>query len=64
VNELLERLIGYGPMPRPSEVLLRCHDRQISSNLASPREGHYCHPSTGKLGVGATEPFLEQTWPG
>ena len=30
VTELLERLIGYGPQPRPSEVLLRIHDRQIS----------------------------------
>jgi molybdopterin/thiamine biosynthesis adenylyltransferase len=63
VSELLERLIGYGPKERPSEVLLRCHDREISTNIALPREGHYCHPSSGKLGVGMTQPFLEQTWP-
>lgn len=63
VSELLERFIGYGPEPRPSEVLLRCHDREISTNVAASREGHYCHPSTGKLGIGITEPFLEQTWP-
>lgn len=63
VCELLERLIGYGPEPRPSEVLLRCHDREISTNVAAPREGHYCHPSSGKLGAGMTIPFLEQTWP-
>lgn len=63
VSEILERLIGYGPTPRPSEVLLRCHDREISTNLAQPRPGHYCHPASGKLGVGITEPFLEQTWP-
>lgn len=62
VSELLERLIGYGPEPRPSEVLFRCHEREISTNLVSPQEGHYCHPSSGKLGLGITEPFLEQTW--
>jgi molybdopterin/thiamine biosynthesis adenylyltransferase len=63
VGELLERLIGYGRSPRPSEVLLRCHEREISTNIAPPREGHYCHPSSGKLGAGMAEPFLEQTWP-
>jgi len=63
VSELLERLIGYGPTPRPSEILLRCHEREISTNVAQPREHHYCNPSSGKLGVGITQPFLEQTWP-
>jgi molybdopterin/thiamine biosynthesis adenylyltransferase len=63
VAELLERLIGYGPTARPSEILLRCHDREISTNVASPRDGHYCHPSSGKLGLGVTQPFLEQVWP-
>jgi hypothetical protein len=63
VSELLERLIGYGPTDRPGEVLLRCHEREISTNVALPREGHYCDPSSGKLGLGITEPFLEQTWP-
>jgi len=63
VSELLERLIGYGPDERPSEVLLRCHEREISTNRALPRDGHYCHQSSGKLGLGITQPFLEQTWP-
>ena len=63
VSELLERLIGYGPESRPSEVLLRCHEREISTNVALPKEGHYCHPASCKLGVGMTQPFLEQTWP-
>ena len=40
VNELIERLTGFGPTPRPSEILLRLHERQISTNLASPRPGH------------------------
>jgi molybdopterin/thiamine biosynthesis adenylyltransferase len=63
VSELLERLIGYGPEPRPSEILLRCHEREISTNIAQPRLGHYCHPSTGKMGIGMTQPFLEVIWP-
>ena len=62
VSELLERLIHYGPEPEPTEVLLRSHEREISTNDQAPREGHYCHPGQGKLGFGATAPFLEQTW--
>lgn len=63
VAELLERLIGYGPTPRPSEVLMRWHEREMSSNTAAPREGHYCNHASGKWGRGVTSPFLEQTWP-
>lgn len=63
VSELLERLIGYGPEPRPTEILLRYHDREISTNIAQPRERHYCHPLSGKMGIGVTQPYLEQTWP-
>lgn len=62
VGELLERLIHYGPEPVPSEVLLRVHEREVSTNNQPPRERHYCHPASGKLGLGLTEPFLEQTW--
>ena len=62
VSELLERLIGYGDSPRPSEVLLRLHDRALSTNTAEPAPHHYCHPDAGKLGRGDTEPFLEQVW--
>lgn len=63
VSELLERFIGYGPEPRPSEILLRCHDREISANIDTPRATHYCDFSSGKFGIGITDPFLEQTWP-
>jgi molybdopterin/thiamine biosynthesis adenylyltransferase len=63
VSELLERLIGYGPEPRPSEMLLRAHEREISTNVCEPLSRHYCHGSSGRLGLGPTEPFLEQTWP-
>jgi molybdopterin/thiamine biosynthesis adenylyltransferase len=62
ISELLERLIGYGPEPRPNEVLLRCHEREISTNLALPKEGHYCHPGVGIIGRGDTQPFLGLTW--
>jgi molybdopterin/thiamine biosynthesis adenylyltransferase len=62
VNELLDRLIGYGPPDRPTEVLLRLHEREVSTNRAAPREAHYCHPSQGKWGAGAGEPFLDQLW--
>jgi len=63
VNELLDRLIGYGPPERPSETLLRLHEREISTNHAHPREGHYCHPGAGKWGAGGEQPFLGQLWP-
>lgn len=63
VSELLDRLIGFGPEPRPSEVLLRGHDREISTNICSPRSGHYCDAASGKLGLALTNPLLEQTWP-
>lgn len=61
-SELLERLTGYGPKPRPSEILLRLHDREISTNIVTPREHHYCHPASGKQGLGNTMPWLEQVW--
>lgn len=62
VGELLERLIHYGPDPVPTEVLLRSHEREVSTNHQAPRDGHYCHPDEGKLGVGITTPLLEQIW--
>lgn len=62
VSELLERLIGYGPCPRPSEILLRLHEREISTNLADPRPGHYCDPASGKVGAADVVPFLGQAW--
>jgi molybdopterin/thiamine biosynthesis adenylyltransferase len=63
VNELLDRLIGYGPPERPNETLLRIHEREISTNRAEPRETHYCHVGQGKWGAGDEEPFLGQLWP-
>jgi hypothetical protein len=62
VAELLERLVRCGPDERPSEVLLRVHDREISTNHADPGPRHYCHPASGKHGAGFTSPFLDMTW--
>ncbi|SFQ30432.1 Molybdopterin or thiamine biosynthesis adenylyltransferase [Bradyrhizobium sp. Ghvi] len=63
INELLERLIGFGPSPRPTEVLFRWHEREISTNNAKPRPQHYCDPESHKIGKGESNPFLEQAWP-
>jgi hypothetical protein len=62
VSEFLERLVGYGPEPRPSEVLLRFHDREISTNCAAPLDRHYCNENSGRVGIGAGSPFLDQLW--
>jgi hypothetical protein len=62
VMEMLERLIGFGPEPRPTETLIRFHDREISTNLAEPVGRHFCNPQQNKIGKGMTEPFLEQVW--
>jgi molybdopterin/thiamine biosynthesis adenylyltransferase len=63
ITELLDRLIGFGPTPRPTEVLLRWHEREISTNRANPRSKHYCDPASNKIAKGDTQPFLEQLWP-
>lgn len=62
VSELLERLVGYGPAPVPSEVILRLHEREVSTNRLAPNPGHYCDPAAGKLGSANSTPFLEQMW--
>ena len=62
VAELLERLTGYGPTPAPSELIVRAHEREISTNSLSPRDGHFCDPAAGTIGAGDCEPFLHLTW--
>ncbi len=62
VTELIERFVGFGPSPRPSEVLLRAHDREISTNIVAPNPGHYCDPSAGMLGAATIHPFLDLAW--
>lgn len=62
VTELIERLVGFGPEPVPSELIFRLHDREMSTNREEPQGGHYCDPSAGKLGTGHAGPFLGQMW--
>ncbi|HYN96859.1 MAG TPA: ThiF family adenylyltransferase [Pilimelia sp.] len=62
VAELLERLTRYGPEPAPSELLVRAHEREISTNARIVRPGHYCDPAAGVLGAGDIEPFLGMMW--
>jgi molybdopterin/thiamine biosynthesis adenylyltransferase/proteasome lid subunit RPN8/RPN11 len=62
VNELLERLVGYGVEPAPGEVLARVHDRELSTNTRSPNPGHYCADGALQRGAGDREPMLELTW--
>lgn len=61
VSELLERLIGYGEQPAPSELLLRVHDRKVSVNSDHPADGHYCHPATTL--AYDEDMFLGMNWP-
>lgn len=62
VSELLERLIGYGEDPTPSELLLLIHDRTVRANDPPPTPGHYCDP--GKNLAEKDEPgrFLGINW--
>jgi molybdopterin/thiamine biosynthesis adenylyltransferase len=61
VTELLDRLFGLSGETPPSEVLLRVHDRAVSTTTARPNEGHYC-ADRSVWGRGDVEPFLEQMW--
>jgi hypothetical protein len=62
VAELLERFIGYGPDEEPGELLIRCHEREVSTNSRLPTTHHYCDPAEGLLGYGDRTPYLGQTW--
>jgi len=61
VSELLDRLFGFSGDDPPSELLMRLHDRMLSTTRIAPREGHYCADRT-VWGRGDTDPFLEQLW--
>lgn len=62
VNELLERLVGYGVDQPPGELLARIHDRELSTNTRPANPGHYCADGSAARGAGDREPFLEMTW--
>lgn len=61
VNEMLERLIGYGPTPAPSEILIRLQDRELRTVAVAAQRGHYC-TDRGIWGRGDADPFLGQLW--
>lgn len=44
INELLDRLIGYGAEPGAgsTETLIRLHERKLGFNSKQPRSGHWC----------------------
>ena len=62
VNEMLERLVGYGADPPPGELLARIHDRELSTNTRLANPGHYCADGSVARGAGDREPLLEMTW--
>jgi molybdopterin/thiamine biosynthesis adenylyltransferase/proteasome lid subunit RPN8/RPN11 len=61
VTELLDRLFGLSGDDPPTELLVRVHDRAISTTRVSPQPEHYCG-QRHYWGRGDTDPFLEQLW--
>lgn len=61
VAELLERLIGYGDTPTPSELILCVHDRAVHSNAEPPSPGHYCDPTIRLIGTDS-DMYLGLNW--
>lgn len=61
VGELLERLVGYGDNPTPSEQLLYIHDRAVRVNHEEPHADHYCDPATPRVGTDR-DMFLGLNW--
>lgn len=61
VSEFLERLVGYGDTPTPSELILYMHDRSVRGNVEEPRPGHYCDPAARRIGTDH-DMFLGLNW--
>ena len=61
INEMLSRIFGYARGNGGSELLLRLHDRAMSTNQVEPVSGHYCGDVT-LWGRGDAEPMLGQLW--
>jgi molybdopterin/thiamine biosynthesis adenylyltransferase len=62
VNEMLERLFGYGHGDAPSELLLRLADRSLNRSLLPPDPNHYCGDRT-QWARGDEAPMLGLVWP-
>ncbi len=61
VSELLERLVGFGESPAPTELILRIHDRTVRHNAETGLAGHYCDPTKRLVGTDR-EMFLGLNW--
>lgn len=61
VSEMLERLVGYGDEEAATELLVRLHDRKLSSITGTCTPEHYC-ADRDTWGRGDVVPFLGQVW--
>lgn len=61
VGELIERLVGYGDTPTPTELILYIHDRAVRGNIEDPHPGHYCDPAQPRFGSDH-DMFLGLNW--
>lgn len=62
VGELVERLVGFARSPRPSELLLRFHERDVRLNDGHIRPGCYCDIGNVDRPLGDVAPFLGVNW--
>ena len=61
VSEMLDRLIDYSSLAvRPTELLIRLHDRKLSTNSKPPRGAHWCG-RRANWGRGDATSFLGST---
>jgi hypothetical protein len=61
VDEMLQRLFGFGDQNPSSEILLRIPPREIRSLGGVAKAGHYC-VDPHLVGRGDREPRLGQAW--
>lgn len=61
VSELIERLVGYGETPTPSEQILYVHDRTSRVNTEEPHVHHYCDPTVPRVDTD-DDMFLGLNW--
>jgi molybdopterin/thiamine biosynthesis adenylyltransferase/proteasome lid subunit RPN8/RPN11 len=58
VSEMLDRLVDYSAREeRPTELLIRLHERKLSTNSVPPKSGHWC-TRRGNWGRGDAPSFL------
>lgn len=61
VAEMIDRLVDYSATAtRPTELILRLHDRKLSTNSKPPKQGHWCGKRSN-WGRGDSPSFLGTT---